>query len=77
MTIGHPTINYNEMPGRFYLDGNVNYELTFSGGATASLFFSVKNALDKDPPPLPTGGNLATLYDIMGRVYRTGFRISY
>jgi hypothetical protein len=74
---GHPTINYNSMPGRFYLDANVNYELDFGGGArTASLFFSVRNALDNDPPGLTAGGNMAIAYDVLGRVYRAGIRIN-
>jgi outer membrane receptor protein involved in Fe transport len=75
VTGGNPTINYNSMPGRFYLDANVNYELDFRGGSNATLFFSVKNALDKDPPPLPSGPNVA-MYDVMGTVYRAGIRIS-
>jgi outer membrane receptor protein involved in Fe transport len=75
VTGGNPTINYNSMPGRVYLDANVNYELNFGGKSTASLFFSVRNALDRDPPPLPTGPNLA-IYDVLGRVYRVGIRFS-
>ena len=59
VTGGNPTINYNSMPGRFYLDANVNYELDFGRGSNASLFFSVKNALDKDPPALTAGANMA------------------
>jgi hypothetical protein len=31
--------------------------------------------LDKDPPPLPSGPNVA-MYDVMGTVYRAGIRIS-
>ncbi|MGP1609690.1 MAG: TonB-dependent receptor domain-containing protein, partial [Burkholderiales bacterium] len=77
VTAGHPTINYNAMPGRFYLDANVNYQLDVGTNSTTDLFFSVKNAFDKDPPPLPTGANLATLYDVMGRVYRIGARYSF
>lgn len=77
VTAGHPTINYNTMPGRFYLDANVSYELDFGEKTQTVLSFSVKNAFDKDPPPLAANANLATLYDVMGRVYRAGVRVSY
>lgn len=74
---GNPTINNNAMPGRFYLDANVNYDLDFGRGANrASLFFSVRNALDRDPPGLTAGGNMAIAYDVLGAVYRAGIRIS-
>lgn len=74
---GNPTINYNSMPGRFYLDANVNYELDFGRSASsASLFFSVRNALDRDPPGLTAGGNMAIAYDVLGRVYRAGIRFA-
>lgn len=76
VTAGHPTINFNDLPGRFYMDANVSYDLDV-GGRSTTLSFSVKNALDKDPPPLPTGANLATLYDVMGRVYRAGVRVTF
>ncbi len=74
---GNPTINNNTMPGRFYLDANVNYDLDFGRGSNmASLFFSVRNALDKDPPGFTSGGNMAIAYDVLGRVYRVGVRFS-
>jgi iron complex outermembrane receptor protein len=76
VTAGHPTINYNALPGRFYVDANLSYELDVGDRAT-TLSFSVKNAFDKDPPPLPAGANLATLYDVMGRVYRAGVRVTF
>ena len=67
------------MAGAVYLDTSLNYDIP-SDNYTASVFFSVKNLLDKDPPPFgqslpmqppaPTGG----LYDIIGRTFRAGVR---
>jgi outer membrane receptor protein involved in Fe transport len=76
-TAANPTINANSVPGRVYVDAGVNYTFEFAQGSTANLFLSVKNVFDKDPPPLPSGANLATLYDVMGSVYRAGVRISW
>ena len=74
VVVGKPTINKNDMPGRFYLDTSVKYAFE-TGGTKAEAFVSVKNLFDRDPPPLPAGANLATLYDTLGRVYRAGVRI--
>jgi hypothetical protein len=74
VVVGKPTINYNDMAGRFYLDASVKYGFEF-GNAKAEAFVSIKNLFDNDPPPLPAGANLATLYDTLGRVYRAGVRI--
>jgi iron complex outermembrane recepter protein len=72
-TAANPTINSNFMPGRLYLDTNLNYTFDFGSDSTAELFFSVKNVLNSDPPPVPSAGN-AILYDLLGRVYRAGIR---
>ncbi len=72
-TAANPTINNNSMPGRLYLDANVNYAFDFGKDSTGEFFFSVKNALDSNPPPVPTVSN-AMLYDLLGSVYRAGVR---
>ena len=73
-TLANPTINNNSMPGRLYLDANVDYTFDVGKGSTGEVFFSVKNALNADPPPIPGGGSLATLYDVLGTVFRAGVR---
>ncbi len=78
-TTDHPTINSNRVAGRFYLDANVTYKLDLGDSTTGSLFLSVKNMFNNDPPPLVTQyfQNLAetgTLYDSFGAVYRVGIR---
>jgi hypothetical protein len=75
VTVGHPTINFNSIPGRFYVDANITYGFEFAEGSTADVFLSVKNALNEQPPPLPASANLAALYDTLGVVYRAGIRI--
>ncbi len=73
-TAANPTINNNSMPGRLYLDANINYSFDFGHDSTLDFFFSVKNALDKDPPPLLADTFGSNLYDTLGRVYRAGVR---
>ena len=78
-TADHPTINYNHIAGRFYLDANVTYKLDVGESASSELFFSVKNMFNNDPPPLVTQyfQNIAetgVLYDSFGAVYRAGIR---
>jgi len=76
-TPANPTINSNYLPGRFYLDANVNYNWV-GESAQAQLFFSVKNIFDKDPAVTPASflpqQAGASIYDIAGRVYRAGLR---
>ena len=73
-TLANPTINNNSLPGRLYLDANVDYSFDVGKHSTGDVFFSVKNALNSDPPPIPGGASLATLYDVLGTVFRAGVR---
>ena len=78
-TTDHPTINYNHIAGRFYLDANVTYKLDVGAAASGELFFSVKNMFSNDPPPVVTAyfqnaAETAVLYDLLGAVYRAGIR---
>ncbi|HVV27525.1 MAG TPA: TonB-dependent receptor [Rhizomicrobium sp.] len=85
-TVGHYTVNYNSIPGAFYLDTNVTYDFT-AYGSEAELFFAVKNLFNTDPVPVangPDGLNTpayfqtnSNLYDTMGRVFRMGVRVSF
>lgn len=79
-TADHPTYNYNYMPGRFYLDANVDYKLDIGDAAQANVFLSVRNMFNSDPPPYPSGTlstaapGLGALYDTFGTIYRIGVR---
>jgi len=80
-TANHITSNMNAVAGAWYVDLNTSY--TVSTGV--QMYFNVKNLFDKDPPVYYVGPNSnawqsipASLYnyDILGRVYRLGVRVS-
>lgn len=78
-TADHPTIEYNYVPGRFYLDANVDYKVDIGDTAQADLFLSVRNLFNADMPPIPSisivnFANSASPYDTFGAVYRVGVR---
>ena len=78
-TAANPTINYNRIPGRFYLDANVDYKINVGDASTANLFFSVKNMFNNDVPGIPSTffysySLTAGQFDQMGAVYRAGIR---
>lgn len=66
-----PTINDNHVDGAFYLDIGASYEVM--EGATA--YVKVDNVLDEEPARVNTFIN-PQLYDVLGRVYRLGFRFA-
>ncbi len=77
-TAANPTINDNTLPGAFYLDMSVNYDVEV-GSASGTVFLNVKNLMDRDPPL--TNGTIffapptnTYLYDTSGRVFRAGIR---
>jgi len=82
-TADNPTINDNSLPGAFYLDASLSYKMTWAA-TDVETFFSVTNLTNKDPGMVPQGPAgisyaqapvNASLYDILGRVYRIGVRM--
>jgi iron complex outermembrane receptor protein len=77
-TLAHPTINYNRQPGALYLDIGVGYQLS----SAAQFYMKIDNVANISPPPSPSisapsyGVNPA-LYDVIGRMFRAGVRITY
>jgi outer membrane receptor protein involved in Fe transport len=76
-TVAHPTIDNNVMKGATYVDLGGTY--TVSGAVTA--YFKVDNLLNRSPQPAPQttvfyGAN-PYLYDVLGRMYRVGLRMSF
>lgn len=79
------TINLNKIKGATYFDLNANYTFDL-GGSKTELFVSIRNLFDKDPVLVgngPTGNNTPAypqtnraLYDVLGRVFRMGVRLS-
>jgi iron complex outermembrane receptor protein len=75
----HPTVSSNYMPGELYFDIGGNYNLT----QHSSLYFKVDNLTNQNPgnanpyTPLNQSSNTNTaLYDVIGRFYTVGFRIT-
>jgi hypothetical protein len=72
------SINNNRFPAAAYLALSARYTIGLGNERTAQLFANVDNVLDKDPPifvlaALPQGGNP---YDLVGRRYRVGVRLT-
>jgi outer membrane receptor protein involved in Fe transport len=77
-TAANPTINNNSLPGAWYTDLSVMYDIHV-GSASGSLFFNIKNLLDKNPPAAESQIFFAVpanawLYDTIGREFRLGIR---
>lgn len=72
------SINDNKLPSRFYLDTQLRYRIAEDGQRSFQIFLNVDNILDKQPPYngflVNSGGNP---YDLIGRVYRVGARMSF
>ncbi len=76
------SIDDNSIPGATYVDlaGSYRFDLTDTGRVEA--YFKVENLLDKDPEVVAGAGISAlqtnpALYDVIGRAYRVGFRMSF
>lgn len=84
-TAGGRTINENRIDGAFFFDFNTNYTIDL-GPTKAQAFLSVINLFDRAPVLTPNGpgGNHITaypgtnrdLYDVLGRTFRFGLRVS-
>jgi iron complex outermembrane recepter protein len=73
----HPTIDYNHMPGAFYFDIGASYNVT----KNITAYMKVDNLFNHDPtgsPQTNTGIDVnPQLYDVIGRMYRVGFRANF
>lgn len=84
-TADQRTVNTNSIPGAFFFDVNFNYRFEVSN-AKAEVFLAIRNITDRDPVLVgngPTGNNTPAypqtnraLYDVLGRVFRLGFRLA-
>jgi iron complex outermembrane recepter protein len=79
-TLSPSQISYNHVPTVRYTDLTASYDLSAIKG---SVFFTVNNLTDKDPPQIPgiliAGSSLGNhlLYDVVGRAYTAGFRFKF
>ncbi|MFC2950672.1 TonB-dependent receptor plug domain-containing protein [Marinicaulis aureus] len=74
------SISDNSVPAFAYLDLNAYYDVTVGGNSTVRLYGAINNVLDKDPPnnlPSSFGVTNPALYDVIGRVFKVGARVSF
>jgi iron complex outermembrane receptor protein len=76
-TAQHQTIDNNQMKGAFYWDLAGNYKIN----KNITAYFKIDNVTDVAPPNAPgtnTGyGVNPSLFDVLGRQYRVGARMSF
>lgn len=79
------TTSNNHISGAIWWDLGLNYKLGVEKAET-EVFFNVRNLFDKDPAVVArsqsgTGWDFSpsnsALYDVLGRVYRLGFRMQF
>ena len=81
---GANSVNRNSVPAFLYLNPSASYRFRLSGDRSVELFAAVNNLLDKDPPMIPSGaaGGInesstnGQFYDVVGRFFRFGARVS-
>jgi len=83
--VNYTTASRNRMAGGIWWDLGLNYKLGFDSADT-EVFFNVRNLFDRDPAiaarqQTSTGWDFSpsnsALYDVLGRVYRAGFRVQF
>jgi iron complex outermembrane receptor protein len=75
----HPTVNSNYMPGELYFDIGGHYDVT----PVTSLWFKIDNLTNQNPgnaynysPTTQSPPTTPQLYDMLGRFYHIGIRIT-
>jgi outer membrane receptor protein involved in Fe transport len=79
------TIEDNSVPSTYYIDASLSYDFEL-GGFEFETYFNVRNLLNKDPEIVPQGPTDFTYvsalskgssgFDLLGRVYLLGLRMS-
>lgn len=74
------SINVNHIPAETYVNLQMQFTVREDGDRRFQLYGAVNNLLDNDPPnylPSSTGPTNAVLYDIIGRTFRVGARLTF
>ena len=72
------SINDNLRPPIAYLNLSAQYDLIDDGRRTLQIFGVANNLFDQDPPMFAGSNPVGpSLYDLVGRAYRLGFRFKY
>jgi outer membrane receptor protein involved in Fe transport len=67
----------NQIGARWYFNLNVAYELRErSGWPKMELYANVKNLTDRQPPAA-VGLGSASVFDLIGRMYKVGMRVEF
>jgi iron complex outermembrane receptor protein len=80
-TANNMTIDDNHIDGAYYFDASFRYDIT----ASVAAYVSVDNLLDRAPSRVATGTSVTgpqpgvnqSLYDTLGRSFRTGIRLKF
>lgn len=78
LTRGPTVVDLQDIPAQFYLDGQISKRIK-ADDKEFELFLNVRNLLNHQPPFTPQDGNIpvpvnTTLYDVIGRTFRVGFK---
>jgi iron complex outermembrane recepter protein len=90
-TGNYKTANITSAPSAFYFDGSISKRIFLTDRTTASVFFVVKNLLNRDPPLIANLSNTTygaentpaypqtntSLYDYLGRSWTLGFKVEF
>jgi len=74
------TANINHAPSYTYMNINAQYAIIDDGNRKVEVFGAINNLFNTDPPnylPSSYGPTNNVLYDVMGRYYRVGVRVSF
>ena len=74
------SVNYNRLPGQVLFNGNMSYDLIKEDNKSLQVYTTINNLFDRKPKAIASISlnNLANqYYDIMGRMFRVGFRFTY
>jgi outer membrane receptor protein involved in Fe transport len=72
-TTQSPTINYNRVSSMFYLDVGFNWNYS----PKTQFYTKIDNVANTRPPDIGGQDNNQVLYDVIGRMFRFGFRYNY
>jgi outer membrane receptor for ferrienterochelin and colicin len=74
------SVSDNDVPGMTYVDLNASYDIVESADHKVQVFGVVNNLFDKDPPnnlPSSYGVTNPVLYDVVGRAFKVGVRMTF
>jgi outer membrane receptor protein involved in Fe transport len=76
-SLNNPTINMNSVPGMFYMDLGATYNV----GDHVKFYVQIDNLFNKSPPPIYVNdftsyGVNGGQYDLIGRMFHVGVRVS-